>query len=46
LQPFYDYLALQIRQIDEDTLVFFEQNLIDNIFLDQTGFTRVPGGDQ
>jgi endoglycosylceramidase len=46
LQPFYDYLATQIRQIDEETLIFFEQNLVDNGLLDQTGFTHVPGGDQ
>jgi endoglycosylceramidase len=46
LVPLYNNIAAKIRQIDNDRLIFFEQSLIDSLFLDTTGFDTVPGGPE
>lgn len=43
LQPFYASLNEQIRQIDNNTILFFEPNVFD-VF--STGFTQGPGGPE
>ncbi|KAJ3307579.1 hypothetical protein HDU76_004527, partial [Blyttiomyces sp. JEL0837] len=43
LQPFYDAVANGIREVDRDTLIFFESVTWDNFFV---GFDHVPGGKE
>jgi endoglycosylceramidase len=43
LQPAYDYLAQQIREISHDILIFFAAVTWDDII--PVGFTHAPGGE-
>ena len=34
LQPFYKKIAEQIREVDNETLVFFEPNVMEDLYID------------
>jgi len=44
LIPLYEKVASQIRQVDQEKLIFFEPAVNDGVVTFTTGFETVPGG--